>query len=118
MLRVFEKILAADVRENAFSVAFVLSDQFVHQGGGIGDAVLVGVVEGEAHAEDDAALKALVRIGLERGRILVAARVEQIRRDERDFLAVEVKLTDWRSALRQASLNQLFARYSYAAFPS
>lgn len=32
--------------------------------------------------------------------------------------AVEVKLSDWRSALRQASLNQLFACYSYAAFPA
>jgi hypothetical protein len=36
----------------------------------------------------------------------------------RTIFAVEVKLTDWRSALRQASLNQLFACYSYAAFPS
>lgn len=32
--------------------------------------------------------------------------------------AVEVKLSDWRSALRQASLNQLFACYSYVAFPA
>lgn len=36
----------------------------------------------------------------------------------RKICAVEVKLTDWRSALRQASLNQLFACYSYAAFPA
>ena len=36
----------------------------------------------------------------------------------RTICAVEVKLTDWRSALRQASLNQLFACYSYVAFPS
>jgi hypothetical protein len=36
----------------------------------------------------------------------------------RTIYAVEVKLNDWRSALRQASLNQLFACYSYAAFPA
>jgi hypothetical protein len=36
----------------------------------------------------------------------------------RTICAVEVKLTDWRSALRQASLNQLFACYSYIAFPA
>jgi hypothetical protein len=36
----------------------------------------------------------------------------------RKICAVEVKLSDWRSALRQASLNQLFACYSYAAFPA
>lgn len=36
----------------------------------------------------------------------------------RTISAVEVKMTDWRSALRQASLNQLFACYSYAAFPA
>ena len=36
----------------------------------------------------------------------------------RTICAVEVKLTNWRSALRQASLNQLFACYSYAAFPA
>ena len=36
----------------------------------------------------------------------------------RTICAVEVKLNDWRSAFRQASLNQLFACYSYVAFPA
>ena len=35
----------------------------------------------------------------------------------RNLHAVEVKLGDWRSALKQASVNQLFAHYSYIAVP-
>jgi hypothetical protein len=31
--------------------------------------------------------------------------------------AVEVKVLDWRSAVRQAALNQLFAQFSYVALP-
>jgi hypothetical protein len=35
----------------------------------------------------------------------------------RIIYAVEVKLDDWRAALKQASVNQLFACYSYIAVP-
>jgi|SRR5665213_3032029 len=39
-------------------------------------------------------------------------------RSFRTIYAVEVKLEDWRTALKQASVNQLFACYSYIAVPS
>lgn len=35
----------------------------------------------------------------------------------RTIIAIEVKLEDWRRALKQASINQLFACYSYIAVP-
>ena len=52
----------------------VFLDEPVHLGERRGDALLVGVVEREAHAEDDAALEALAGVGLEAHGIVVPPR--------------------------------------------
>ena len=73
-------LLAADVGEDHFGVAGILVDQPTHLGERRGNAFLVGVVEGETHAEDDAALEALAGVAVEPRRVVVAAGVEQDRR--------------------------------------
>ena len=70
-------LLAADVREDALAVARVRFDQPMHLRQGVGDALLVRVVEGEAHSEDDAPLEALAGVRFKTCRVGVAALVEQ-----------------------------------------
>ena len=70
-------LFAADVGEDGFAVVGVCFDQAMHLGEGRCDALLVGVVEGEAHAEDDASLEAFAGVGLELRRVGMAASVEQ-----------------------------------------
>ena len=82
--------LAADVGEDRLPVARIVLDQPPHLGQWRGDALLVGIVEGEAHSEDDAALEALARVRGQPLRVAVAAPVEQERGDRLDRLAVEV----------------------------
>ena len=82
MGRAVVDLFAADVGEDALGVARVLGDQLVHLGDRARDALGVGVVEGEAHAEDVAADEALAGVGFERLRVVVAAGVEQEGRDD------------------------------------
>src|SRR2546427_11960941 len=56
-------LLAADVREDPLCVAWILGDQSMHLGNWRCYALLVGVVEGEAHAKDNAPLEARVSVG-------------------------------------------------------
>ena len=84
-------LLAADVGEDALGVARVLLDQPVHLGERRRALRNVLVVEGEAHAEHDAALKALVGVGREPFGVGVGAGVEEEGGDPVDRAAVQLE---------------------------
>ena len=79
-------LLAADVGEDGFPVVGVRLDQPMHFGKWRCDTLLVGVVEGEAHAEDVAPHEALAGVCFEPHRVGVAAPVEQEGGDGVDVL--------------------------------
>jgi len=82
-------LLAADVGENRFFVARIVLEQSLHRGQRRRHALLVRVVEGEAHAEQDVPLEALPGVRSEQHRILMPTGVEQESGDLLDRTAVD-----------------------------
>ena len=77
-------LLAADVGKDHVPVARALLDQPFLLGKWRSNALGVGVVEGESHAEYEAADEAPAGIGLEPFRVVVATVVEEKRGDSVD----------------------------------
>ena len=69
--RVRVHLLAADVGKYRIPIPRLFRDESVHLGQRRSDTIRVGIVKGEAHSENDAALKALAGIRLEPRRIVV-----------------------------------------------
>src|SRR5688500_8456157 len=86
-------LLPADVREDSLRVTRVARYLFEHQRDRVSDAFFVRVVEGKPHSQHDAALETLALVGLERRRILVAAAMEEERRNALDLAPVEIERT-------------------------
>lgn len=89
--RIVIQLGTTEVGKDPLGIARVFRDQVTHQRDRVRDAALVAVVEGEAHAEHDAALKALASVLWQRRRILVAAGMEQECRVERHLALVQLE---------------------------
>ena len=82
-------LLSADVGKNCIPIARLFRDETVHLGERRCDPFRIGVVEGESHAKNDAALKALAGIRLDARRIVVPPAVEEERGDRVHRFAFE-----------------------------
>jgi hypothetical protein len=91
-------LLAPDVREDSLSVASILGNQATHLGDRRRDALHVSIIECEAHPHNDAALKALSGICSELLGIAMAARMEEVRGDQRNLATVKLEWAGYLAA--------------------